>query len=89
MTVVVVTPRGKAAEALVKQLLPSPVVLVTATCCYSFFTLADGADVEPFAFRDCGGELLTEYRTFPTLEAAHAWVSDDADRRHSKAGRPW
>jgi hypothetical protein len=87
MTVVVVTPRGKVAEAIAKQLLPNPIAIVTAQCCYHFFNVIDGG-VEPFAFRDLDGEMLAEYRTFPTLEAAKAWVGEDAGRRHAKAGRP-
>lgn len=75
------------AEAIAKHLLPSPIAIVTAQCCYHFFNVIDG-DTDQFTFTDpLDGELLTEYRTFPTLEAAHAWVSDDADRRHAKAGR--
>ena len=83
MIVVVRTPRGQAAEALVRSLLPSRAVLVTPTV-----STSDDTPVEAFAFRDSDGKLLTEYRTFPSLEAARGWVSDDADRRHAKAGRP-
>jgi hypothetical protein len=87
MIVVVVPPRGQAAEALVRQLLPSQIVLVTATCCYSFFTVGDDAPAEPFAFADVDGKPLTEYRTFDTLDSARAWTHDDTNRRNAKAGR--
>ena len=86
MTVVVVTPRGQMAEALVTQLLPSDIVIRTATCFYSFFDVLDG-DTDQFAFADVDGEVLTEYRTFPTLEAARTWVADDADQRGAGHGR--
>ena len=87
MIVVVRTPRGKAAEAIVRRLLPSRIVLVTATGCYSLFTVDDAAPVEPFAFRDpIDGEVLTEHRAFDTLEQARAWVREDTERRRT-AGR--
>ena len=41
MTVVVVTPRGKVAKAIAKQLLPNPIAIVTARCCYQFFNVVD------------------------------------------------
>lgn len=83
MTVVVVTPRGKVAEAIVKQLLPNPIAIVSGPRVYHFFDVLDDVAGEPFAFRDLDGELLTEYRTFSTFEAAKAWVSQDADRRRA------
>jgi hypothetical protein len=67
--------------------LGNPIAIVTAQCCYHFFNVIDGG-AEPFAFRDLDGEMLAEYRTFPTLEAAKAWVDEDADRRHGKRGAP-
>lgn len=84
MTVVVVTPRGKTAEAIVRQMLPGCSVTLTAQCCYHFFDM-NGCRPESFTFRDCDGEVLTEYRTFETLEAAESWVSQDADRRRARS----
>jgi hypothetical protein len=87
MIVVVRTPRGKAAEALVRRLLPSRIVLVTPTGCYSLFTVDDATPVDPFAFKDpADGEVLAEYRAFDTFEQARVWVREDTDR-HRKAGR--
>lgn len=86
MIVVVATMRGKLAEALVTQLLPRPIAIVTAQRCYHFFDVA-GEAAEPFVFTDLDGEVLTEYQTFPTLEAAKAWVTDDAEQREHRAER--
>jgi hypothetical protein len=87
MTVVVVTPRGKTAEAIVRQLLPRSIVTLTAQCCYHFFDVVGGGPPESFTFTDIDGEVLTEYRTLETLEAAESWVSEDAERRRSEHAR--
>ena len=77
MTVVVVTPRDELAEAIIGQLLPHPMGIVRAQRCYRFFDVTGGVP-EAFAFRDVDGEVLTEYRTFQTLDAAKSWVAEDA-----------
>jgi hypothetical protein len=76
VTVVVVTPRGKRMQSLVKQLLPNPIATVAGPRVYFFFDVV-GDSSPDFVLTDLDGEVLTEYRTFPTLEAARAWVSAD------------
>ena len=86
MTVVVITPRGKRAQSIVKQLLPNPIAIVSGPRVYFFFNVV-GDSVPDHAFTDLDGETLTEFKTFPTFEAARAWVREDSAGRR-KAVQP-
>jgi hypothetical protein len=86
MTVVIVTPRGKKAEAVVKQLLPNPIAIVAGLRVYHFFSVV-GDTAPDVALADLDGEVLTEFKTFPTLDAAKAWVDADVERRGAERRR--
>jgi hypothetical protein len=86
MTVVVITPRGQRAESLVAQLMPNPIAILAGPRVYHFFDVV-GENVADVAFTDLDGEILTEFKTFPTYAAAREWVDQDVARHDANAGR--
>ncbi|MEQ1760464.1 MAG: hypothetical protein ABL986_19295 [Vicinamibacterales bacterium] len=45
---------------------------------YLFYQTQHGSD---YAFKDLNGQSIIESHTFPTLDAADAWVVEDARQR--------
>ena len=79
MITVIATSRGEIAEKIMSAMLPTESVILTASRRYAFYDI--GGDAGQFEFLDVDGEVLTEYHSFATLEAAQAWVTADA-REH-------